>query len=190
MSDRKPRSDSKLDAMPESRVLELRDMLMAGASHRNVLDWLAVECGVSVSPSALTSFYRRHCSPLVRERRKFSVVKAEAFGDAMLKDPQAWDEKIIEKVKQRAFEFLEPDGNADPKAMTKLLDSIVKARKQEFTEENQREKVQLEKRRLALMEEKAAEAKAKILALTTNAKSKGGLTPETLAEIEAAAGLL
>ncbi len=158
MSDKKPRADSKLDAMPESRVLELRDMLMAGASHRNVLDWLAMECGVSVSASALTSFYKRHCAPVVRERRKFSVVKAEAFGDAMLKDPQAWDEKIIEKVKQRAFEFLEPDGNADPKAMTKLLDSIVKARKQEFTEEIQRVKAGQEERRLRLMEAKAKAA--------------------------------
>ena len=45
-------------------------------------------------------------------------------------------------------------------------------------------------RRLKLLEDNAAEAKAKLLALTTAAKSTGGLTPETLKQIEEAAGLL
>ena len=45
-------------------------------------------------------------------------------------------------------------------------------------------------RRIRLLEEAAADAKAKIIALTTAAKSNGGLTPETLKQIEEAAGLL
>ena len=47
-----------------------------------------------------------------------------------------------------------------------------------------------DERKLRLLEDKAAEAKAVLLTLTSNAKSRGGLTPETLAEIERAAGLL
>jgi hypothetical protein len=47
-----------------------------------------------------------------------------------------------------------------------------------------------DERRIAILEAAAAEAKEKLLALTATAKTKGGLTPETLAEIEAAAGLL
>jgi hypothetical protein len=45
-------------------------------------------------------------------------------------------------------------------------------------------------RRIKLLEDTAAEAKSKLLAATSAAKSKGGLTPETLQAIEEAAGLL
>lgn len=45
-------------------------------------------------------------------------------------------------------------------------------------------------RKLALLEAAAKEAKARLVALTTAAKSNGGLTPETLKQIEEAAGLL
>jgi len=54
----------------------------------------------------------------------------------------------------------------------------------------QGQKVDIDRRKIALLEAAAAEAKEKLLALTATAKTKGGLTPETLAEIEAAAGLL
>lgn len=151
MSDKKPRSDSKLDAMPESRVLELRDLLLAGKRQRDVLDWLAQECGVSSSPAALTSFYKRHCTPVIRERRKFSVVKAEALGKAMSKDPVTWDDKIVERTKQLAFEFLSED-SPDPEAVKALLDALTKANKQALD----REKFE-EAKRKALLADKAKE---------------------------------
>jgi hypothetical protein len=158
MSDKKPRCDSKLDTMkPESRVLELRDMMLAGTGHREILEWLALECGVTCSPSALTTFYKRHCWPVIRERRQVSVIKAEALGDAMAKDPINWDDKIIEKTKQLAFEFLAADPN-DSESIGKLLDSIIKAKKQDFTEKIQTAKHELEQRRVDLMEKKAAQA--------------------------------
>jgi hypothetical protein len=144
MSDKKPRSDSKLDAMPESRVLELRDMMLAGKGHRECLDWLALECQVSVSPSALTSFYKRHCAPVIRERRQFSVIKAEALGDAMAKDPVSWDEAIVERTKQLAFEFMSGD-KIDPDAVKALLDALTKANKQALD----REKFEEAKRKAA-----------------------------------------
>jgi len=53
-----------------------------------------------------------------------------------------------------------------------------------------KESVSIQERRISLLEEKAAEAKAKLVALTTSGKSKGGITPETLALIEEAARLL
>ncbi len=152
MSDRKPRSDSKLDAMPESRVLELRDMMLAGKGHRECLDWLALECGVASVPSALTSFYKRHCSPVIRERRQFSVIKAEALGEAMAKDPVTWDDKIVERTKQLAFEFMSGD-QIDPEAVKNLLDALTKANKQTLD----REKFE-EAKRKALMADKAKEA--------------------------------
>lgn len=157
--DKKPRADSKLDSMPESRVLELRDKIMGGTSYQDCLSWLAVECGVSSSLPALSAFYKRHCAPVVAERRKLSVVKAEALGDAMAKDPVNWDEAIVERTKQLAFEFLSTDQN-DPDAVGKLLDAVVKARKQEFTEKIQTRKADAEERKLQLLEAKAAQADA------------------------------
>lgn len=126
---KKPRKDSKLDSMQETHVLELRDKLLAGTGHAEILSWLAVECAVSVSPSALTSFYKRHCAPVIRERRKFSVIKAEALGAAMQKDPVSWDEKIVERTKQLAFEFLSGD-TIDAESVKHLLDALTKANKQ------------------------------------------------------------
>lgn len=124
MSDRKPRSDSKLDSMPESRVLELRDMLMAGASHRNVLDWLAVECGVSVSTSALTSFYKRHCVPVLRDKRRLAAVKAEAIVDDAGRTD--WNTATMELVKQVSFEIMSGE-QIDTKTAEKFIKLVLKA---------------------------------------------------------------
>lgn len=154
--DKKPRSDSKLDSMPESRVLELRDKLLAGDSYQDCLAWLSTECGVSSSLDSLSRFYKRHCAPIIRERRQLSVVKAEALGDAMAADPVNWDEKIVERTKQLAFEFLSADKN-DPDALAKLLDAVVKARKQEFTEQIQTRRQDAEDRKLAILEKTAAQ---------------------------------
>lgn len=168
---RKPRSDSKLDAMkPEGRVLELRDKLLANVSHRAIIDWLAVECGVApCSSSMLSRFYQRHCAPVVRERRKFSVVKAEALGDAMKKDPVSWDEKIVERTKQLAFEFLSGD-EVDPEAVKMLLDALTKANKQNLD----RDKFELVKKKAAFADavKEAAENR------------QGGITAEDMKEIE------
>jgi len=49
------------------------------------------------------------------------------------------------------------------------------------------EKLEIDRRKLALLEANAAEAKAKLTAVV---KKQGGLTPETLKQIEEAAGLL
>jgi hypothetical protein len=151
MSEKKPRADSKLDAMPESRVLELRDMLLASKAHKEIHSWLFSECGVTVDSSALTRFYKRHCAPVIRERRQFSVVKAEALGSAMAKDPVTWDDKIVERTKQLAFEFLSEDA-PDPEAIKALLDALTKANKQALD----REKFE-EAKRKALLADKAKE---------------------------------
>lgn len=155
--EKKPRADSKLDSMPESRVLELRDKLLGGISYQECLSWLAAECGVASSLASLSSFYKRHCAPVVRERRLLSVVKAEALGDAMAADPVNWDEKIVDRTKQLVFEFLSSD-TQDPDTAGKLLDAVVKARKQEFAERIQTRRQETEERKLALLEAKAQRA--------------------------------
>lgn len=144
----KPRSDSKLDNLPELQFLELRDGLLNRTlkSYEEALSWLASECGVSSSAASLSAFYKRHCAPLVKERRQFAAIRAEALGDAMESDPVNWDTAIIEKTKQLAFEFLDSE-DVDADSVKKLLDAILKAQKQE-----------LDVRRVVLMEEKARKA--------------------------------
>lgn len=173
---KKPRADSKLDTLPESRVLELRDGLLGSWSYEAALSWLQTECEVSSSLASLSSFFKRHCAPVIQDRRQLAALKAEAIAeDAGITD---WDLASIEKLKQMVFEFM-ANPVADIEATERMFKLLLKRKDQELTE-----------RTLALKEEAAAEAKQKLQAITSAAKSKGGLTAETLAEIEAAAGLL
>ena len=133
---RKPRADSILDTrLTDAQRGELRDMMLAGASHAECKDWLSASCSVVVrSGDTLTNFYKRHCAPVVAERRKFSVVKAEALGDAMAADPVGWDAKIVELTKQLTFEFLAAE-KPDADTIKSLLDALTKANKQQLDRE-------------------------------------------------------
>lgn len=126
---KKPRSDSKLDNLtPESRVCELRDMLLGGASQAQCKAWLLTECAVTTTGDALTRFYKKHCAPIVRESRQLAAVKAEAIiDDAGRTD---WNAGTLELVKQVSFEMM--SGQAiDPKTSEKFIKLILKADKQD-----------------------------------------------------------
>ena len=121
---KKPRSDSKLDSMAESRVLELRDGLMAGWSHDECRSWLLSECGgMTCSGSALTQFYKRHCVPIISEARQLAAVKAELYvNEAGRTD---WNAATMELVKQVSFEMLSGQ-RTDPKVAEKFVKLILK----------------------------------------------------------------
>ena len=106
---KKPRSDSLLDKLPESRLLELRDGMLRGWSHDECLSFLATECGVIVkSKSTLTQFYKRHCLPVLKERRKLAAVKTELYvKEAGRTD---WDAANMELASQVMFEMLTASG--------------------------------------------------------------------------------
>lgn len=144
--DRKPRSDSKLDTLPESRVLELRDGLLSGWSYEDARSWLLTECAVSCSLSALSAFFKRHCAPVLKERRQLAALKAEAIAeDAGSTD---WDAASIERLRQMVFEFMStPGANLDN--TEKLFRLLLKSRDQET-----------DRRKLALLEKKAQQAEA------------------------------
>lgn len=156
---KKPRSDSKLDALPESRVLELRDGLLGGWRYEDAMSWLASECGVSSSLSALSSFFKRHCAPLLRERRQLAALKAEAIGD--LAGKVDWDAASIEHLRQMVFEFM-ADPNANVEHTERMFKLLLKSRDQET-----------DRRKLELLEAKARQADA-AAGVANNAK----LTPE------------
>lgn len=166
---RKPRSDSKLDSLPESRVMELRDGLLSGWSYEDARSWLSTECVICCSLSALSSFFKRHCAPVLKERRQLAALKAEAIAeDAGTTD---WDSASIERLRQMVFEFMaNPNANIDN--TEKLFRLLLKSRDQET-----------DRRKLALLESKAKrldELEAKARQITTH----GGLSPETLEVIE------
>jgi hypothetical protein len=131
---KKNRSDSKLDNLkPESRVLELRDMLLAGASQQDCKDWLFAECGeTTTTGDALTRFWKKHCLPIVKESRQLAAVKAEAIvEDAGRTD---WNAGTLELVKQVSFEMMSGQVT-DPKTAEKFIKLILKADAQDAARE-------------------------------------------------------
>lgn len=121
---KKPRCDSMLDRLPESRVMELRDGLLNGWSQDEAKSWLATECGMIVKSGAtITRFYKRHCAPVISDRRKLAAVKSEIYvKEAGRTD---WDAATMELVSQVTFEML--DGQrSDPKVAEKFVKLVLK----------------------------------------------------------------
>jgi len=157
---RKPRSDSKLDTLePESRVLELRDMLLAGSSQQQCKDWLWTECGVTTTGDALTRFWRKHCQPIVDESRQLAAVKAEGIIEKSGRTD--WNAGTLELVKQTAFEMLSGQ-TLDADTAEKFIKLVLKADDQDMN-----------RRKLTLLEQKAKQAD-EAAGISNDAK----LTPE------------
>jgi len=174
---RKPRGDSKLDSLPPAQLTELVQGLLCGWTYAEALDWLQVECGVSVSLSSLTPFYSRHVEPILVERKKFAALSAKTLAK-LATESEAFDAAAIGELKEYAYRLIR-DPKSNPEEARKWMETLIKA-----------QAGQRDSRKLSLVEAAAAEAKAKLVALASAAKSTGGLTPETLAQIEEAAGLL
>lgn len=175
---RKPRSDSKLDALPELRLLELRDGLLGGWRYEDALSWLATECGVDSSLASLSAFFKRHCKPVLQNRRKLAALKAEVLVEDAGKTD--WDAAIMEDIKQMVFELMQ-NPEADFQKTEKLLRLVLKSRDQEQSA-----------RKIRMLEETheaAMEAKRKLEEVAKKG-ADGGLTAEALEEIEQAIGLL
>lgn len=134
MMDKKPRSDSKLDRLsPESRVLELRDMLLAGASHAECKAWLFTECGeVQTTGDALCRFWKKHCAPIVKEQRQLAAVKAEGIIDGAGRTD--WNAGTLELVKQVSFELMSGQ-SLDAETAEKFVKLVLKADAQDQARE-------------------------------------------------------
>ena len=134
---KKERSDSLLAGLPESRVLELRDMLLAGEGHPKCREWLAIECGIIVkSGSTLNRFYKRHCVPVIRERRSLAAVKSEIYVKESGRTD--WDKATSELVSQITFEML--DGQrTDPAIAEKFVKLVLKKDAQDQSRNKARE---------------------------------------------------
>jgi hypothetical protein len=173
------RADAKLKNLPPQALEDLwRYRNPEEDGEKLTLEAILVqvekEYGFTCSLSSLSEFYKW----LRLKRRMESAAERASQARLQLASDPTMSPEILARVGQMVFtaETIE-DGNV--KAYVELVKLQLQARS-----------LEINARKLKLLEDTAKEAKAKITALTNAAKSSGGLTPETLKQIEEAAGLL
>ena len=178
-NDKEIRSDAKLKNLPPQALEDLwRFRNPEEDGEKLTLEAIAVEIplryGFTCSLSSLSEFYKW----LRLKRRMDSAAERASQARIQLASDPAMSPEMLARVGQMVFtaETIE-DGNV--KAYVELVKLQLQARA-----------LEINARKLKLLEDTAKEAKARITALTNAAKSTGGLTPETLKQIEEAAGLL
>jgi hypothetical protein len=186
MSDKEIRADAKLKNLPAEALEDLwRFRNPEEGGEKLTLEAVAVQVknihGFSVSISTLSEFY----SWLRVEKRLAARANlADQLKMELAKNPELSPEQITQ-AGQRLF-IAESILERDPKVFADL----VKIAQNEKRLAQNDQKIGMDLRRLRLLEDAAAQAKAKLQAIADNAKTHGGLTPETLKQIEEAAGLL
>jgi len=169
---KKLRADSKLSALPPETREQLNRMLMAGGCTLDeACAWLR-QRGVSMSPQALSKYYRRRVLP---ERWRYTQEAAAALA-AVQQDAVA--PAAHRAVAQRVFELATGPCRVDAKELAALYKLMIAA-----------ESVQQAERKLALTERKAAQADA-VREQLERKRAAGGLSAEALALAEEALGLL
>lgn len=174
--------------MPEERQAQLAEWLLGGMHYAPARVMLEKEFGVKVGQTALHEFWKTVCEPEVIRRRKRAAGAAQAVGEEARKSPSPFASATIDQIEQMAFE-VSIDPNRDPDKVAKLCGLLLKVRDQNLELmkiEEKKAEAQRDERRLKLLEDRAAAAKAKL----TEVKTRGGLSPETLQTIEEAAKLL
>lgn len=174
---RKPRSDSKLDNLPDHHHAELVQRLLGNQKYEDVLTWLAVECAVSSSLSSLSGFFQRHCAPVLKERRQLAVLRAQEFTKAAEDSPVDWDAAAMERLNEIFFNLLlEPD--VDAATAKRFGDMLLKDKA-----------LSMDSRKLKLLEEKANKLERAKKDLEEK-RTSGGLSEESLELIERTLGML
>jgi hypothetical protein len=172
---RKTRCDAKVEALPTEQF----DALCAWLFRENVSfdvakARLAEKFQVAISRNALSNWYQRECQARMIERIRSGRHISESIQADLKSAAPTVNDATLHLIGQKAFDLAvsESPNVKDLALLTKLL---LETRQQD-----------LDRRKLALLEEKANEAKAQL----TELASKGGLSPETLQAIEAAAKIL
>lgn len=179
---KKPRSDSKLDALDLDQQRQLCEWLLTpGLSYERVKKLVFDEFNVSTTAGSLSVFYQSYVSAYLIQRRAQSVGVAKEVGAEIRKTPGQFSEATIDALEQKAFE-LANNPMVDPKAIASVFVLLLKARDQELKKSD----IEIKLRRLEILERSATQAKEKL----TEIASKGGLSSEALKQIEQAAKIL
>lgn len=179
---KKPRSDSKLDALDVDQQRQLCEWLLTpGLSYERVKKLVFEEFQTSTSTRSLSAFYQSYVAAYLIQRRAQAVGVAQELGEDLKKTPGQFSAVTIAALEQKAFE-LANNPMVDPGAVHSVFTLLLKARDQELKGKD----IEIKLRRLELLEQNSVKAKEKL----TQIASKGGLTKATLSQIEEAAKLL
>jgi hypothetical protein len=171
---KKPRGDSRLKTSPPDVQRQVWDILQT-RTYRAAVSEVEKQLKLKTSATALGEFFKWY--PL-----SSTLERAKDFGEILKRKLEAGgvdlDDDTISKAAQVAFEVqaIEDRNQA----------AYVQLRRIRQTDE----KIRADERRIVLLEEKHAAVKRQLEAAIGKAKSKGGLTEETLKAIEEAAAIL
>jgi hypothetical protein len=125
---RKTRGDSKLHHLkPESRVLELRDLLLSGATYKQAKVWLWENCQETTTGDALGRFWALECQPIKDEETSLTAAVADGVIDRI--GAVDWDAATEELMRQTTFELLNGQ-DVDAKTKAAYVREWVKIRTQ------------------------------------------------------------
>lgn len=166
---KKPRGDAKLKTLPDAQQLEIYELLRVKRGVE-VKAYIAEKLGVETSVGALSDFY--HWYPLTRR-----IEQAKSFASQLREDLQKlpdlqMDADKLSQIAQVAFE-----ARAVQDQDSELYVALRKRRQKdaELALQESKHKLELEK-----YQEKISAAKQSL----ERAKSKGGLSADTLKLIE------
>jgi hypothetical protein len=143
----KPRPDSKLLNLPEEQQLQLSQWPISGMPYYEAKKQVEDLFHVKVAISSFTGFWNEVCEPALIARRRRAASTADEIAIEAEKRPGSFDKATIDALRQKAFE-LSINPNANPKDVKALFMLVLKSKDQEL----KGEQIQLEARRVALLE--------------------------------------
>ncbi len=189
----KPRSDSVLlNLSPDQQDL-IASWLLDGVetddgrdtSYKAVKAKIWLDLSVKTSEASLCDFYRKVCAP---RRLRIAVAARDGFVEGLEAKGVNFTTANRQLAEQQIFEMLAV-GDIQPRALDSLNNIVASIDKGAFKTKDQEQKdraLDQKDEQIQMLKDEKAAAKAALSAVT----SKGGLSPETLAEIERAAALL
>jgi hypothetical protein len=186
MSIRKPRSDSKLEALEDDQKHQLCEWLLTpGLNYAKIKTLVEMEFKVHTTGGSLSAFWYSYVAAYLTEKRARAVGLAKEVGEDLKRSPGQFNEATIAALEQKAFE-LANNPMIDPDSVHSVFTLLLKARDQELKSQD----IAIKMRRLEALEKKEANTTQAKEQLTKIVASKGGLSADTLKQIEEAAKLL
>lgn len=167
--------------MTEDQQAQLTDWLLGNIPYHKAKALLKKEFQVETSLAALSAFWDTVVSSALIARRQQAVTTADEIAEEAKKKPGQFDLATLDAIRQKAL-AISIDPRSAPGEVKSLFMLLIKARDQELKNKD----IEIKLRRLEIIEKNAAQAKETLTAVA----AKGGLSPETIKEIEEAAKLL
>jgi len=103
---KRPRSDSKLEALTDDQKAQLCEWLLTpGLNYLAIMKLMAEEFHVTTSMEPLSRFYHTYCESEVLRRRAQAVSARGKLGQEITSTPGEWNAVTIDALKQKVFEL-------------------------------------------------------------------------------------